>query len=189
MSYFMRYISTDSASMSIDLIEAALSASDPKYSVRRLTNCVGDSGELRYGRALYAILDIVNNADDECEDIKELRSLVNAADADVSYRVLQSFDRWTSLLTLEVKFQGRSRERTLVKLDPLWDWLVENRRGLIHADGEGFYEGTDLILDTSLTPRPRRRTIPCPHCSKPLRTELAKQCFECGADWHSPTNG
>ena len=25
---------------------------------------------------------------------------------------------------------------------------------------------------------------PCPECGKKLRTKLAKQCFECGADWH-----
>ena len=25
---------------------------------------------------------------------------------------------------------------------------------------------------------------PCPYCGKQLRTKLAKQCFECGADWH-----
>jgi hypothetical protein len=25
---------------------------------------------------------------------------------------------------------------------------------------------------------------PCPHCGKPLRSNQAKQCFDCGADWH-----
>jgi hypothetical protein len=25
---------------------------------------------------------------------------------------------------------------------------------------------------------------PCPHCGKPLRSNEAKQCFACGADWH-----
>jgi Histidine kinase-, DNA gyrase B-, and HSP90-like ATPase len=26
----------------------------------------------------------------------------------------------------------------------------------------------------------------CPHCGKPLRTPMAKQCRFCGADWHEP---
>ena len=26
--------------------------------------------------------------------------------------------------------------------------------------------------------------IPCPHCGKMLNTGAAKQCFQCGADWH-----
>ncbi len=29
-----------------------------------------------------------------------------------------------------------------------------------------------------------RSSNPCPHCGAPLRSERAKQCFECGADWH-----
>jgi hypothetical protein len=27
-------------------------------------------------------------------------------------------------------------------------------------------------------------TPPCPECGEPLMTKRAKQCLECGADWH-----
>ena len=29
---------------------------------------------------------------------------------------------------------------------------------------------------------------PCPYCGKGLRTDRAKQCFECGTDWHDASN-
>jgi len=42
----------------------------------------------------------------------------------------------------------RTAEQTLELLSPLWEWLLANRRGLIQADGEGFYDGQHLILAT-----------------------------------------
>lgn len=33
-----------------------------------------------------------------------------------------------------------------------------------------------------------KRRQPCPSCAKLLRTDNAKQCFECGSDWHDPSN-
>lgn len=36
----------------------------------------------------------------------------------------------------------------------------------------------------ALHPHGGHDTTPCPECGKPLRTKLAQQCWECGADWH-----
>lgn len=36
--------------------------------------------------------------------------------------------------------------------------------------------------------RKYRAGNPCPYCGRPLRTVLAKQCFECGTDWHNLVN-
>jgi hypothetical protein len=38
--------------------------------------------------------------------------------------------------------------------------------------------------------RPLRRWAgpPCSYCGLPLRTMLARQCLECGMDWHDPDN-
>lgn len=38
------------------------------------------------------------------------------------------------------------KSRTLDRLVPLWTWLQANRRGLIQADGEGYYDGQELIM-------------------------------------------
>ena len=32
------------------------------------------------------------------------------------------------------------------------------------------------------------RATPCPYCGDPLPTAKAQQCFQCGMDWHDPTN-
>jgi hypothetical protein len=33
-----------------------------------------------------------------------------------------------------------------------------------------------------------RQYPPCPYCGQPLPTAQAKQCGQCGADWHDPAN-
>ena len=30
----------------------------------------------------------------------------------------------------------------------------------------------------------RKASKPCPYCGKVLRTDKARQCFDCGMDWH-----
>ncbi|MDA7977684.1 MAG: hypothetical protein MPJ50_02805 [Pirellulales bacterium] len=37
---------------------------------------------------------------------------------------------------------------------------------------------------STIQPRQTIETKPCQKCGQPLRTSLANQCFQCGADWH-----
>ena len=41
---------------------------------------------------------------------------------------------------------GREGNETLNRLDPIWEWLMANYKGLPYAEGEGYYEGRKLIL-------------------------------------------
>lgn len=48
-------------------------------------------------------------------------------------------------------------------------------------------KGAKVYVDARIE-RIVRPTIPCPYCGKDLRTDKAKQCLECGMDWHDPNN-
>jgi hypothetical protein len=57
---------------------------------------------------------------------------------------------------------------------------------LREATGWGLLEAMTWI-DRALASgdfRTQRTGAPCPHCGQPLRTEKARQCFNCGSDWH-----
>ena len=61
-------------------------------------------------------------------------------------RVLAFLKQIKVRIVVQVLWGGREGEDTLEKLDPLWEWLMTNYKGLLYVDGEGFYEGKMLIL-------------------------------------------
>jgi len=48
-------------------------------------------------------------------------------------------------------------------------------------------ECTEMIL-ARWSERARQPEMPCPYCGQPLKSPLAKQCFQCGLDWHDDDN-
>ena len=65
----------------------------------------------------------------------------------------ESLKRVTSLLATAkamvvvcVLSQGRQSEETLDRIAPLWDWLFKHYHGLLHADGEGYYDANGAVL-------------------------------------------
>lgn len=69
---------------------------------------------------------------------------------------------------------------------------VEAIKRLREATNTSLMESKEWVDERLLTlnPQPVRYSgKPCPFCGKPLRTNLAKQCFECGKDWHDEVGG
>ncbi|SIN95321.1 hypothetical protein [Vannielia litorea] len=67
----------------------------------------------------------------------------------------------TAILCAQVLFHGRSTDDVLNDLDPFWDALDAAHQGLIQADGQGFYQGADFVLNIG------RITPPAPASSRP----------------------
>jgi hypothetical protein len=61
--------------------------------------------------------------------------------------VLETLANARTILAAQVLFGDRDTDETLDALGPLWSWLQDNRRGLLQADGEGYYDTDGLILE------------------------------------------
>jgi hypothetical protein len=144
MGYFMRYIVTDDREVSLDILETALKNANPLYSIQRSK---GEFGELRLGSEIYATIEINSRADELFDsELEELMEEVEEAETGEKQFVLDMLKAAKFTIAVQVLWGSRRTEETLGKLDPLWNWLRANRKGLVQADGEGYYEERKLIL-------------------------------------------
>lgn len=147
MGYYMRYISTDEKVVTLSMLDAALKQADAAYTIRpdgQLENL----GDLFCGETLLAQIEINLPEDDIFEDdIREFVDLVGKPDETGAQQVLDVLNGATFMVAVEAFWQGDDSESTLIKLDPLWDWLFANRKGISQADSEGFYDADRLILE------------------------------------------
>lgn len=81
----------------------------------------------------------------------------------------------------------------VIGLDRLWgpfeSWQVAI--GICFSGVLGMFAaaGQVAMVDWILSGCPRKQpALPCPYCGKPLLSHQAKQCFQCGTDWHDPNN-
>jgi hypothetical protein len=142
----MSYIVADERELSLDTLEAALREIDPAYQITDRHAEPSECGELRHGTDLYGIIQIDQPPVDEV--IEEFREAVDDSIGTKKGTALSVLERARAIVVVQVLGQGRDTEATLQKIDPLWDWLFANRKGLLHADGEGFYDRSGLILPT-----------------------------------------
>jgi hypothetical protein len=142
----MSYIVADERELSLDTLEAALREIDPAYRIANRHAEPSECGELRHGTDLYGIIQVDQPPIDE--EIEEFREDVEESIGRKKRTVLNVLERARAIVVVQVLWRGRDTEAILQKIDPLWDWLFANRKGLLHAGGEGFYDSSGLILRT-----------------------------------------
>jgi hypothetical protein len=148
MSYYMRYISTDEQEITVPMLERILKSLDPQYSIANAQESPTESGDLVYGNENYGQIEINRPGDSLFEEeLEELREFLNEARGKKKEIVLQTLDNATTTVAIQVLWQERNTEQTLSKIDPLWQWLFSNRKGLLQVDGEGYYDSSVLILE------------------------------------------
>ena len=141
VAYYMRFLSEDDQPLNLEEIMSGLRSADPGFRL-------DEGGILAKGEELLAELE-VNEPGEElfAVEIDELRELARQSSG-TGEAVAARLESVTAILAVRVLSQKRTAEQTLSLLDPLWHWLQAYRRGLVQADGEGFYEGQRPILAT-----------------------------------------
>ena len=150
MGYYMRFISIDKEDISLNVLESALRQSDADYRIKR-DNESDNEGIITNKEEIYGQIYVYRPGDGIFDsEVEVLKDFVEEAGDQMKQKqtVLSVLNHSTMIIFVRVLWQGRREsEETLEKLDPLWDWLLAKRKGLIQADNEGYYDATGLILE------------------------------------------
>ena len=136
----MRFFVEDGQPLTLDELSSGLRGIDPAFRIEA-------DGEVYRGDRLLGQAEISATGDELFQaEVDEFVEKIEDTEEDGKAELAGRLKQVTAVLAVEVLMQGRTLAQTLDLLDPLWAWLLVHRRGLVQADGEGFYEGTELIL-------------------------------------------
>jgi hypothetical protein len=140
----MRYIVADERPLTVEDVRRAFAVEEEDYVV--------DGEDPEAGVALdgrmIAHVTINVPGDGLFEDERaELSEAAEAGEGPGKASVLETLANARAILAVQVLFGNSDTDETLDALAPLWSWLQDNRRGLLHADGEGYYDTDALILE------------------------------------------
>lgn len=139
----MRYIAVDERPITLDDVRRAFAMEEEEYAVD------GDGSEANIALDGQTIAQLTINipSDGLFDDERaELLESANHGEGPGKASVLETLSLARTILAVQVLFGDAEPEEALEALDPLWGWLQDNRRGLLQADGEGYYDTNGLIL-------------------------------------------
>ena len=141
----MRFVSTDTRPVTATELRDALGGAGPGYEV-----LIDDTvATILHDGATIAHVEINVPGDGLFdEEREELMEFVTDADGDrpQKARVLEALTNARTIVAVQVLYGTGDTESTLAALDPLWSWLFQNRRGLLQAGGEGYYDADGIVL-------------------------------------------
>lgn len=150
MGYYMRFFDTSEKPLTIGEIEGALRQVDPTYRLEAPESGKVPQADLFFRDGLYAEIEINAPGDGLFEDeIAEMLEFLEDAEGKGRKRVEEVLKGARRIVSVRVLGQNRESEDTLAGIDPLWRWLFSTRAGLLQADGEGYYDADELVLEES----------------------------------------
>jgi hypothetical protein len=148
MGYYMGYFDTSEKPLTIGEIESALRAVDPAYRLESSESTGVAQAHLYLGDGLYGEVEINQPGDGLFEDeIAEMLEFLEDAEGEGRTRVENVLKEARRVICVRVLGGEEDMEETLAGIDPLWHWLFSTRPGLLQADGEGYDDANDLILE------------------------------------------
>ena len=140
----MRYIVVDERALTLADVRRAFAAEEEDYGV----DGTGSGADVSIDGRTIAQLAICVPGDGSFDDERaELLESANAGRGPGKASVLETLRGARAILAVQVLFGDADPEETLDALVPLWSFLQGNRRGLLQADGEGYYDADGLILE------------------------------------------
>lgn len=107
---------------------------------------IGEAAELLYAESPYGTLDVALPSDEEFRSVRRrfqerLETVPRGPSRNLVERVLGETQ---AIVRLKVQFQDQ--DNTFARLAPLWAFLAKQHGGLLHIEGEGYFDGATRIL-------------------------------------------
>lgn len=145
MGYYMRYLVAEDRPVSVADVETFFAGLGGDYAT--------DAGEddVEVSRAGHPIAHITLNAPGDGlfeEELEELREFADDAEDGPGKRQVHATLRGArQIVAAQILMGGQDPDAILTALEPFWAWLFAQRKGLMQADGEGYYSADAQILE------------------------------------------
>ncbi|WP_020470989.1 hypothetical protein [Zavarzinella formosa] len=148
MAYHMRFFDTSPKPLTITAVETALRVTDPTYRLVDVGENPIPQASLFLGDAPQGELEINTPGDGVFDNlVKEMLARLANSGHEFREAVETTLTMTQRIITVRISAEEASLDDTLAAIDPLWDWLFDSRQGLLHAEGEGYYEDGEMVLE------------------------------------------